>query len=98
MTKSRIYGPFFFAEATVTRAIYLDMLQQFLEPQLYSDGILNTTVLQQVGAPCHYANIVRGYLNERFPNWWIEHGGNRPWVARSPDLTSLDFFAWGFIK
>jgi hypothetical protein len=27
MTKSRIYGPFFFAEATDTGAIYLDMLQ-----------------------------------------------------------------------
>jgi hypothetical protein len=28
------YGPFFFMETTVTGIMYLDMLQQFLIPQL----------------------------------------------------------------
>lgn len=91
MTKSKIYGPFFFAEATVTGPVYLDMLQQFLEPQLLADGILNTVVFQQDGAPCHYARIVQTYLNRRFPNRWIGRGGTRPWAPRSPDLTPLDF-------
>jgi len=66
MTQSNVYGPFFFAEATVTRPVYLDMLEQLLEPQLLTDGILDTVVFQQDGAPCHYAVIVRDYLDRRF--------------------------------
>ena len=65
---------------------------------LLSDGILNTVVFQQDGAPCHYALIARDYLNRTFPNRWIGRGGSRLWAAHSPDLTPLDFFAWGFIK
>jgi hypothetical protein len=44
MTKSKIYGPFSFNEATVTGWAYVDMLEQFLEPQLLQGGILNTVV------------------------------------------------------
>ena len=98
MTRSKIYGPFFFHEQSVTGNIYLDMLQLFLEPQLVSDGILDSVVFQHDGAPCHYAVIVRDYLNSRLPNRWIGRGGDRPWPPRSPDLTPLDFFAWGFVK
>ena len=98
MTRSKVYGPFFFAENTVTGVIYLDMLQQFLEPQLIQDGILDTVVFQQDGAPCHYAKICREYLNTTFCDRWIGRDGPMPWAARSPDLTPLDFFAWGFIK
>jgi inhibitor of nuclear factor kappa-B kinase subunit alpha len=93
-----VYGPFFFAEATVTGPVYLDMLEQLLEPQLLTDGILDTVVFQQDGAPCHYAVIVRDYLDRSFPSRWIGCGGTQPWAASSPDLTPLDFFAWGFIK
>ena len=38
---------------------YLDMLQQFIEPQLVASGILDTVVYQQDGAPAHFALIVR---------------------------------------
>jgi hypothetical protein len=47
--------------------VYLDMLEQFIEPQLLTDGILDTVGFQQDGAPCHYAIIVHDYLNRRFP-------------------------------
>ena len=33
-TRSKIYGPFMFAERTINGNAYLDMLEQFLEPQL----------------------------------------------------------------
>jgi len=98
MTQSKVYGPFFFVEATVTGPVYLDVLEQFLEPQLLTDGILDTVVSQQDGATCHYAIIVRVYLGRRFPGRWIGRGETQPWAARSPDLTPLDFFAWDFIK
>jgi hypothetical protein len=42
--------------------------------------------------------IVRQFLNEAFPNRWIGRGGAISWPARSPDLTPLDFFLWGFVK
>lgn len=98
ITKLKAYGPFFFQEATITGTVYLDMLQQFLEPKLLQDGILDTVIFQQDGAPCHYAKIVQDYLNVHFHNRWIGRGGPHSWSARSPDLTPLDFFAWGFIK
>ena len=96
MNLSKVYGPFFFAEATVTGPVYLDMLEQFLEPQLFADGLLDTEVFQQDGAPCHYATIVRDYLDRRFFGRWIGRGGTQPWAARLPDLTPLDFFCLGF--
>ena len=63
LTKRKIYGPFFFLEKTVNAPIYLDMLQQYLEPRLIQDEILETVRFQQDGAPCHYATICRDYLN-----------------------------------
>ncbi|GFX59897.1 uncharacterized protein TNCV_4984101 [Trichonephila clavipes] len=30
--------------------------------------------------------------------WWIGHGGPVAWPPRSPDLNSLDFFLWGYLK
>ena len=59
------------------------MLKQFLEPQLLTDGILDTVVFQQDGAPCHYAIIVREYLDKCFPRPWFGRGGTQPWAAGS---------------
>ncbi|KAJ9592346.1 hypothetical protein L9F63_001115 [Diploptera punctata] len=98
LTKNKVYGPFMFMENTITGTTYLDMLQQFLQPQLEDDGILGSVVFQQDGAPPHFARIVRDYLHEVFPGRWIGRGSVRMWAPRSPDLTPLDFFAWGFIK
>ena len=98
MTNKKIYGPYFFGENTINGEIYQRMLSDFLIPQLIDDGIKGTVVFQQDGAPCHYALTVRNYLDEQFPNRWIGRGGNRPWAPRSPDLTPLDFFVWGYIK
>lgn len=53
---------------------------------------------QQDGAPAHNAIIVRRHLDQIFPNRWIGTFGVIPWLARSPDLTPLDFFLWGYLK
>ena len=56
----------------------------------------------QDGAPPHWAKAVRDWLNSNLQQRWIGRGGvednNIPWPARSPDLTPMDFFLWGFIK
>ena len=38
------------------------------------------------------------FLNETFPDRWIERDGPIPWPPRSPDITPLDFFLWGYVK
>ena len=83
-----------FGEPTNNGSSYLDVLQQFLEPQLVVNGILDTVVYQQDGAPANFAFIVRDYLNGTFPERWIGRGSQRLWAARSPDLALLDFFVW----
>ena len=98
ITKSKVYGPYMFTEPSVNDITYLDLVQQFLESQLVQDGILDSVVYLQDGAPSHFALIVQNYLNDIFPGRWIGHASLRLWALRSPDLTPMDFFTWGFIK
>ncbi|CAL1277780.1 unnamed protein product, partial [Larinioides sclopetarius] len=49
-------------------------------------------------APPHFSLSVRKALNGKYPDSWIGRDGPIPWPARSPDLTPLDFFFWGYIK
>jgi len=53
---------------------------------------------QHDGAPAHFSQAVRGYLDETYPGRWIGRGGPVSWPPRSPDLTSLDYFLWGYLK
>lgn len=79
---------------------YLQILDICL-PELL-DGIplnrLRQIFFQQDGAPCHNAGIVRNYLNEQFGQQWIGNNGPIRWPPRSPDLSILDFFLWGYLK
>jgi len=52
----------------------------------------------QDGALPLFSCFVTDVLNESFPDAWIGRGGPIPWPPRSPDLSSLDFFLWEFIK
>jgi hypothetical protein len=94
VTSDRIVGPFFFHESTITSAVYLDMPENFVFPQIAEvDGL----IFQQDGAPPHFGAIVRTALDERFPDRCIGRGGTINWPPRSPDLTPMDFFS-GYIK
>ena len=55
-------------------------------------------IFQQDGAPPNYERNVRKFLDDVFPNRWIGRCGPMTWASRSPDLTPLDFFVWGFLK
>jgi hypothetical protein len=37
-------------------------------------------------------------LDAAFPNRRIGRDGPTPWPPRSPDITLLDYFLWGYIK
>lgn len=99
--RRKLYGPFFFAERTVRGHSYLDMLENWLMPQLEEDS--QDFIFQQDGAPPHFHNDVRWYLNEHLPQRWIGRTGRDDeallkWPPRSPDMTPCDFFLWGFVK
>lgn len=91
-----VIGPFFFSENSVTADIYLDMLQLFVIPQL--SDLQPNVIFQQDGAPPHWGLCVRDFLNETFPDRWIGRDGPTPWPPRTPDITPLDFFLWGYVK
>src|ERR1700712_6084313 len=53
---------------------------------------------QQDGAPAHNSRVAREYLDTHFAPRLITTSGPVRWPARSPDLTPLDFFLWGYVK
>jgi len=94
-----LIGPYFFEE-NVNGQNFLQFLRDDL-PVLLEDVDLFTRErmwLQLDGAPAHYSNIVRNYLNNRYNGRWIGRMGAVAWPPRSPDLTSPDFFLWGMLK
>jgi hypothetical protein len=64
------------------------MLQQFLIPQLVEDDQEGRIHFQQDGAPPHYLEEVREYLNTRFRDRWIGRVGPIAWPPRSPWIFS----------
>jgi len=93
----RVIGPFFF-DGTVTGESYLNMVQNQILPAIEQQDDLDSIWFMQDGAPPHYANIVRNFLNQRFPGRWIGRRGPVEWPPRSPDLNPLDYFLWGYLK
>ena len=75
------------------------MLQEFVGPQItekFSDN--GEIYFQQDGAPPHYHRDARAHLDAAFPDTWIGRRGAIEYPARSPNLTPMDFFLWGYLK
>lgn len=95
-----VIGPFFI-QGNLTGQRYRELLNEqvwpVLEPLLDANADLDPYFMHD-GAPAHNALIAREWLHERFPNRWVGREGPIPWPARSPDLTPMDFFLWGYLK
>ena len=59
---------------------------------------LVSKIFQQDGAPPRWGSHVRRFLDATFPKQWIGRDGPTPWPPRSPDITPLDSFLWGYVK
>ncbi|CAF3839089.1 unnamed protein product [Rotaria sp. Silwood1] len=92
-----VIGPFFFQD-NITADSYLKMLQNDIVPAIASEMDLEEIVYMHDGAPAHYAQSVRHFLDKTFPDRWIGRRGWIDWPPRSPDLTPTDFFLWALIK
>ena len=94
VSSCQVYGPFFFAEPTVTGISYLDMLQLWLMPQLQENS--EVFIFQQDGAPPHFHFDVGAQISANLPGRWIRRASHNdspllPWLLRSLDLTPCDF-------
>ena len=70
-------------------------------PALVEDVPLNVRArmwFQHDRAPAHFGATARQCFDYAFPHRWIGRGGPIAWPARSPDLNSIDFFLWGYVK
>jgi hypothetical protein len=86
-----LIGPFYFEE-TVNGLSYLSMLNDYFYPIFRRLSNQQSIFLMQDGTSPHYALDVREWLHQKFPARWISRRGLIDWPARSPDLTSADFF------
>lgn len=96
---NHIIGPFFI-DGNLTAQKYVDLLTDDIVPAIQNlvGRAFENVWFQQDGAQVHFALIVRHLLNNVFPQRWIGRRGPIEWPARSPDLTPLDFFYWGYLK
>jgi hypothetical protein len=56
------------------------------------------TYYQHEGAPPHFIQVVRQYLNLKVPNRWIGRSGAQNWPPRSLDLNPLYYHVRGYRK
>ena len=59
---------------------------------------LNGVWFQQDGCPAHNSREVQIFLRIIFGERIISNTGPVHWPARSPDITTLDFYIWGYVK
>ncbi|GFV62975.1 hypothetical protein TNCV_3177681 [Trichonephila clavipes] len=71
---------------------------EFLEAAQTPPSLRRSMSYQHVGALPHYGiHIHEKYLNVIFRQRWIGCGGSVHWLARSPDLSCMEFI-WGHMK
>jgi hypothetical protein len=98
-----VIGPYFFEDdegiaVTVTSDRYTKMLWNCLAPQLGWHGLdLQTLWFQQDRATAHTARNSMSVLWQMFPAHVILRNGDVQWLARSPDLSTCDYFLWGYL-
>jgi len=103
---SAVIGPHFFGEdENVTAETYAALLTNSLPnllnnvPREQLNVPQDEIILQQDGHPAHTSLLARRVLNQLYPDRWIGiHSALHEWPPRSPDLTPMDFFAWGYIR
>ena len=94
-----LIGPFFI-DGNLNACAYEKLLKNQIVPRIRvitGDNFQNIW-FQQDGAAADYGRKVRAYLDTQFPHRWIGRRGEIEWPARSPDLTPLDNFRWGYLK
>lgn len=82
---------------TMTGERYVNILQEKVLPH-FSTGAGRLRLFQQDGAAPHYAIAARQFLDEHLEGRWVGRRGPIEWPARSPDLTSCDYWLWAYLR
>ena len=83
----------------MTSARYVDMLNNFLRPELQKRWVnMREMWFQQDGATAHTARVSMEVVRRMFPQHVISRFGDVSWPPRSPDLLICNFFLWGYLK
>lgn len=110
MSTSGVIGPYFYEDQnqqplTVNSTRYVAVLDNFhddlqwatlLDPHL--NPLTHQWTFMQDAATPHTANISRDRVQLLFNQQTIGARLTHDWPARSPDLTPMDFFFWGWMK
>lgn len=96
---SQIVGPFFFRD-NLNSENYLNFLETELSDFLDDIPLQQRAKMhfQHDGASIHSTREVTAWLDNKFNRNWIGRYSTIPWPARSPDITPLDLFLWGYFK
>lgn len=96
---STIVGPYFY-HGTLTGQRYIEFLIPLLEEFLDNVDLETrpNIYFQQDGAPAHNYRAVPALLQTLFGDRWIATHGSVRFPPRSPDITPLDFYFWGYVK
>ena len=103
MIGNRLIGPVFVA-GNLNQERYLDIIENTVVPKLtrwyrqQANGVIRRVWFLQDGAGPHRSRQVHDRLQELFPGRVIGLGHRVEWPPRSPDLTPLDYFLWGYLK
>ncbi|GFV56365.1 putative DD41D transposase [Trichonephila clavipes] len=97
-----IIGPYFFKNdeghnVTVNGDQYRAIITNFFIPELNNHDVQELW-FQQDGATCHTARATIDLLKDTFGDRLISRFGPVNWPPRSCDLTTLDYFVWGYVK
>ena len=101
MSSRQIVGPYFFEDAdgqaqTINSDRYVNMLQTFFLPELRRRRIRPSSVwFQNDLATAHTSVRTVTAIEAMFPGRVI---GKNLWPPRSPDITPLDSFLFGYLK
>jgi hypothetical protein len=95
----KMIDPYIFLQR-LTGDIYARFLQDELSTLLENVPLQTQRQMyyQQGRALPHFSQVVRQYLNYKFPNGWIGRGSTQNWPPQSPDLNSSDYHVWGYMR
>lgn len=73
-------------------ALYLEILNSYLQPSIRCHRRLSRTWFQQDVATCHCLKETLALLKKAFGHRILSRGTSFAWPRRSPDLTAPDFY------
>lgn len=100
ITSKKVIGPYFFDLTSsptkrLTNSVYIKMINEFIQPIVKDEPNL---WWQQDGSSFQTAKPTMKCLRQHFENRIISLKSDFDWPSRSPDLTPVEYYLWGYLK